>query len=70
MPIPLVELLKVDKILNIQETKCQRYTDLVDEKFKKYKYNIWAKENKMLQHLTTLPSNRLPKNKNIVADYQ
>jgi hypothetical protein len=28
------------------------------------------KENKILQNLMTLPSNYLPSNKNIMADYQ
>ena len=70
MPIPLVELIKVDSVLEIVNNKIEERPKLFEADFKKYQQIIWEKENKMLQNLVQLPSNYLPKNKTKTASYE
>jgi hypothetical protein len=69
MPIPLITLIKVEKVLKTSDTWDYDNVMLHSREFKLYTSQIREKEFNMLQHLVWLPENSLPSNKLKVAGY-
>jgi hypothetical protein len=69
MPVPLVSLIRVERVLQTSETWDYDNAMLHSREFKQYCRVIREREYGTLQHLVWLPDNSLPANRLRVAGY-
>lgn len=69
MPVPLISLIRVEKVLESKEIVDYDNAMVHSREFKQYSSIIRQREYDTLQHLVWLPDNTLPSNRDRVADY-
>lgn len=69
MMSPLVSVIKVDEILEVNEIISYENTMSLNRNLRRYCSDIRDTEYMTLQHLVRLPDSKLPENRTKVADY-